>query len=141
MSEQAQAAAPATEAAAPAAAHPAHHTNYVKIWGILLVLLAISIAGPTLGIRWLTLMTAFGIAIVKAYLVARNFMHLNIEKRFVVYLLVGVLGLMGLFFIAVAPDVMKHDGAGWTNEAAKAEVARALAAEKAKAGEESAEHH
>ena len=29
-----------------------HHTNYVKIWGILVVLLIISIIGPEIGIKW-----------------------------------------------------------------------------------------
>ena len=35
------------------------------------------------GIQGVTLITAFGIAIVKAYLVAKNFMHINVEPRFV----------------------------------------------------------
>ena len=87
-----------------------HHPNYVKVWVILCVLLAISVAGPEVGARfdmqWLTLLTAFGIAIVKAYLVCKNFMHLNVEKRYVVYVL--------LFFAAVAPDVMKFEGTNWT---------------------------
>ncbi len=90
-----------------------HHPNYVKIWAALVILLVISIAGPFVGVRIVTLITAFGIAIVKAYLVARNFMHLNIEKRYVVYMLSTVLAFMLLFFSAVAPDVMKHEGTGW----------------------------
>jgi caa(3)-type oxidase subunit IV len=97
----------------------AHHTNYVKIWAILLVLLVVSLAGPELGIRVVTLLTAFGIAVVKAYMVAKYFMHLNIERRFVVQLLTVCLGLMVLFFIATAPDVMKHWGMNWRNESAK----------------------
>lgn len=90
-----------------------HHPNYFRIWAALVVLLAISIAGPFLGIRIVTLITAFGIAIVKAYLVARNFMHLNVEKRFAVYLLCTVLAFMGLLFSGVAPDVMKFEGTRW----------------------------
>jgi len=97
----------------------AHHTNYVKVWGILLVLLAISLIGPELGIRVVTLLTAFGIALVKAYIVAKYFMHLNIERRFVVQLLTVCLGLMVLFFLATAPDVMKHWGMNWRNDSAK----------------------
>ncbi len=78
---------------------------YVKIWAILLVLLILSILGPILAPHlefgflkaWMiTLMTAFGIAIVKAYLVAANFMHLNIEKRYITYLLTTMLMLGGL---------------------------------------------
>ena len=90
-----------------------HHPNYVKIWGWLVVLLAISVAGPFLEIQWVTLVTAFGIACVKAYLVAKNFMHLNLEPRFVVYLLCTMLLFLLLFFSAVAPDVMKFEGTNW----------------------------
>ena len=57
------------------------HPNYVKIWALLLVLLVVSIIGPELGIPWLTLVTAFGIALVKTYYVAAYFMHLNFEKK------------------------------------------------------------
>jgi caa(3)-type oxidase subunit IV len=101
--------------------HAAHDVNYVKIWGILLVLLAVSIAGPTLEIKIVTLLTAFGIAIVKAYLVAKNFMHLNVEPRFAVYLLCTVLVFMLLFFAGSAPDVMKREGTNWVKPAVEVE--------------------
>jgi caa(3)-type oxidase subunit IV len=91
----------------------AEHPNYVKIWGILVVLLTISVFGPFLGIKIVTLITAFGIAVVKAYLVARNFMHLNIQPRYVTYLLTTCLVFMLLFFSGVSPDVMKHRGDQW----------------------------
>jgi caa(3)-type oxidase subunit IV len=94
-----------------AAAH--EHPNYVKIWGILLVLLMISITGPMLGIKVVTLITAFGIAIVKAYMVAKNFMHLDIERQYVVYLLVTMLVFVLLFFAGTSPDVMKWEGDNW----------------------------
>ena len=93
------------------------HPNYYKVWAILCGLLVVSITGPLLGIRIVTLMTAFGVAIVKAYLVAKNFMHLNIERRYVSYLLGTVLVLMLLFFAGVAPDVMKKQGDQWTKPA------------------------
>jgi caa(3)-type oxidase subunit IV len=97
------------------AAHGSQH--YVKIWGILLALLLISIGGPFIGIWWITLITAFGIAVVKAYLVAKNFMHLNVQPGFVVYLLSTVLVFMLLFFAGTAPDVMKHEGDNWVKPA------------------------
>ena len=102
--------------------HAEHETNYVKIWAILLCLLAVSILGPFLGIKIVTLLTAFGIAIVKAYLVAKNFMHLNIEPRYAVYLLTTVLVFMLLFFAGSAPDVMKHEGANWVKPAIQLET-------------------
>ena len=99
--------------------------SYEKTFATLLVLLVISVIGPEIGIKWLTLITAFGIAIVKAYLVASRFMHLNIEKRIVSYLLLAAVAFLFLFFAGVAPDVMKHRGNNWENVAAQDEVDRA----------------
>lgn len=90
-----------------------HHTNYVKIWAVLLGLLAVSLIGPEFGIRWLTLLTAFGIAIVKAYIVADRFMHINQMPKFINYIVVSCLVLILLFFTAVAPDVMNKTGTNW----------------------------
>ncbi len=99
-----------------------HHPNYVKIWAILVVLLAISVAGPMLGIREVTLLTAFGVAIVKAYLVVRNFMHIGTAPRYVTYMVATVLVFMLLLFSAAAPDVMKAAGANWEKPAWLAEA-------------------
>ncbi len=90
-----------------------HHPNYVKIWAILCVLLAISVIGPMFGIRVVTLITAFGIAIVKAYMVVKNFMHIGAARRYVTYLMVTCLLFMLLLFAGVAPDVMEKRGTQW----------------------------
>jgi len=96
----------------------AHHGPgfYVKIYGILLVLLIVSILGPEIGIKWVTLVTAFGIALVKALMVCAYFMHLNIEKRYIWYTLITMLLMCLLFFAGVAPDVMNTTGARWENK-------------------------
>ena len=102
-----------------------HHgpQYYVKIWAILLVLLIISIIGPELGIRSVTLITAFGIAIVKAVMVAAYFMHLNVEKR-IAWLLIGSMFIAMLLFVAgIAPDVGKMEGRNWENRAHKERAA------------------
>jgi caa(3)-type oxidase subunit IV len=88
-------------------------SNYVKIWAILVALLLVSVLGPMLGIKAVTLITAFGIAVVKAYLVGKHFMHLGLEPRFVSYMVATVLVFMLLFFAGTAPDVMQHEGSGW----------------------------
>ena len=95
--------------------HGAEH--YRKVYLTLLVLLVLSVAGPFLGIVWVTLITAFGIALVKANLVIQNFMHLRWEKRLVKWVLISSLVLMALFVAGVAPDVMRHEGQNWVNVA------------------------
>ncbi len=99
------------------AGHDTLHGNYVKIWAILVVLLAISVAGPMLEIRSVTLLTAFGIALVKAYLVIKHFMHIGHTPKFVPYLLATCLVFMLLFFAGTAPDVMNDSGSGWEKPA------------------------
>ncbi len=64
-----------------------HHPNYVKIWAILVALLIVSVLGSMSHIREVVLIAAFGVAVVKASLVAKNFMHVKVEKRWVPYLL------------------------------------------------------
>jgi caa(3)-type oxidase subunit IV len=87
--------------------------HYFRIYCLLMVLLAVSVLGPMLEIRWLTLITAFGVAGVKAVLVARHFMHLSDEKRWVSQLLILALAMMAVFFFGVAPDIMEHEGVLW----------------------------
>ena len=89
------------------------HPNYVKIWIWLVVLLLISVAWPMLEIPALTIITAFGIAVVKAFLVAANFMHLKFEKHIISFLMIMALCLLGVFFFGVAPDIMMTDGDQW----------------------------
>jgi caa(3)-type oxidase subunit IV len=106
----------------------AHHPNYKQIYFVLLGLLVVSILGPEFGIGWVTLITAFGIALVKANLVLQNFMHLRWEKRIMKWMLSTSVVLMFLLFAGVAPDVMKHEGHRWINDAALAATARGIEA-------------
>ena len=112
-----------THAAPPGASHGSspghaagHHRNYVKIWGILVVLLVVSVVGPMTGIRVIMLATAFGVALVKAYIVAKNFMHLDVEKPIVHWVLGIALVFMVLLYAGVAPDVQKSDGQNWKKD-------------------------
>ena len=100
-----------------AATHHVHHPNYVKIWAILTGLLVVSVTGPMVGIRVVTLIAAFGVALVKAYMVAKNFMHLDIEKPIVHWILLVALALMVLLYGALAPDIQKGSGQGWKKDA------------------------
>jgi caa(3)-type oxidase subunit IV len=128
---------PAPPHAAHGAAHGNHDTHYVRVWAILVGLLVVSVIGPMFGVQIVTLITAFGIACVKAYLVAKNFMHINMTKRFVPYLVATGLVFMLLFFSAVAPDVMKDHGSGWEKPAWRAAAAAWEAGDHGAAGD----HH
>ncbi len=113
-----------------------HHPNYVKIWGILVVLLIVSVLGPLVGVQWIKLLTAFGIAVVKAYLVVKNFMHLTVEKRIAGYMLTTALVFMFLFFAGTATDVMRHKGDQWEKP-----LLIQMAAEAAAHPESPGDHH
>jgi caa(3)-type oxidase subunit IV len=108
---------------------------YRRIYFTLLTLLAVSVVGPLFGITWITLLTAFGIALVKADMVIESFMHLRVEKRIIKWMLASSLVVMGLFFWGVAPDVMNHEGLNWENVAAQAAVARGITGEGAEGPE------
>ena len=117
----------------------AHGYNYyIKIWAILMVLLVVSIVGPTLEIMIVTLITAFGVALVKALMVAAYFMHLNIEKKYIWLLLIGaLLFLLGLY-LGLLPDIQKTEGSLWKRCNAYNDANRARIAAEAKIAED---HH
>jgi caa(3)-type oxidase subunit IV len=94
------------------------HPNYVKVWAILVALLVVSLVGSMSHVRVVLLIAAFGVAFVKAYLVAKNFMHVNVEKRWVPYLLIMCLLFIAILFAGVAPDVMQHSGLNWNKNPA-----------------------
>ncbi|MBX7115831.1 MAG: cytochrome C oxidase subunit IV family protein [Myxococcaceae bacterium] len=134
---------------ASAGSHGDHSKHYIKIWAILLALLVVSVVGPIIGEKLehggtinhhmrliLTLITAFGIAIVKAFMVVKHFMHINLEKKYVTYMVTAMVGFMLVFFGGTAPDVLEHEGTHWENVSAKEVVKRGQAA-----GAAGAEHH
>jgi len=111
------------------ASHEVHaHPNYFKVYWTLLVLLCVSVLGPMFGIKAVTIATAFGVAAYKAYLVAKNFMHINVEKPFISYLVLTVVVLVFLFFAGTAPDVMKPEGTRWVKPSWKDGTAHATPA-------------
>lgn len=111
------------------AEHAEGHPNYRNIYFVLLFLLVVSIIGPEFGIVWVTLVTAFGVALVKAALVVQNFMHLKWERTIVGWLLASALLLMALMFFGLAPDIMSHEGTNWENIGAKEAIERGIPTE------------
>ena len=99
------------------------HPSYFKIYIWLLILFVISVLGPEVADMMhlegatrliLVLTTAFGIALVKAYMVCAYFMHLKFEKIYAPYILLTCVALLFVFFFGVATDVMKADGHNWS---------------------------
>jgi caa(3)-type oxidase subunit IV len=95
-----------------------HQTNYAKIYWTLMILFIISVAGPEMfpESKAVILITAFGIAVVKAIIVAGWFMHLAHEKKYIWYGFITSLALLFLFVIAVAPDVTMTKGHNWQSQ-------------------------
>jgi caa(3)-type oxidase subunit IV len=100
--------------------HEHSHPDYWKIYKWLLLLFVISYLGPELfpEQKSIVLLTAFGIAVVKALMVVSEFMHLNIEKRVIWYLFLTCLILLLVFFAGVAPDVLNKSGINWVADSA-----------------------
>ncbi len=110
------------------------HPSYFKIYLLLLVLFVISVAGPevahligfedgTVSRLIFVLITAFGIALVKAYYVLAYFMHLKFEKIYAPYILLSMVALLFVFFFGTATDSMKHEGHHWEKIYVEPEVA------------------
>jgi caa(3)-type oxidase subunit IV len=134
------------------APHQDHSKHYIRIWVVLLVLLLVSLVPAILAqqlhlnITAIVVVTAFAVAFAKAYLVIKHFMHLTVEKKYVGFLLLTMLAFMLVFVGGVSPDVMKHEGQRWTNDAARKVVDEGLKegehhGEAPKAGEGAPEKH
>ena len=102
--------------------HEHAHPDYWKIYKWLVLLFVISYLGPELfpEQKSIVLLTAFGIAVVKALMVVSEFMHLNVEKPVIWYLMLTCLILLFVFFAGVAPDVLNKSGNNWVADSATA---------------------
>jgi caa(3)-type oxidase subunit IV len=98
-----------------------HEAHYVRIWAILVALLLVSYFGPMVAMKfgwhWLLLTTAFGVAVIKAYMVAKNFMHINVEQPIIHFMMITGVALMVLLYGAVSPDIQRGAGQHWQKDA------------------------
>jgi caa(3)-type oxidase subunit IV len=87
----------------------AHFPSYQTIWVWLVVLLIAGLFGAFLPFgKMLAVFFVFTVAVVKAYLVARHYMHLRSESL-LIYAIAGipVLLLVGMV-LALVPDIVFH---------------------------------
>ena len=82
------------------------HVNYFSIWVWLVVLTVGYLLERFLGIpRHVALLAIFGIALVKALLVALNFMHLRWESPMIYAIVVVPIVLFGILLVLLLPDI------------------------------------
>lgn len=90
------------------------HPPYLTIWVLLVVFFVASVTFSLFSSVVVGVVFAFFIAIIKALMVASYFMHLNIEPRFVWYMLGIALLAVFIMWLGIAPDVMELNGANWS---------------------------
>jgi caa(3)-type oxidase subunit IV len=86
----------------------ADERHYLMIWLWLVVLVAISVAAASLLPKFQALALIFSIAIVKALLVARNYMHLKHEKPIYYAMALVPLAFVIILLFGLFPDFVYH---------------------------------
>ena len=86
----------------------AEERHYLIIWLWLLVLVGISVAAASVLPKVQALALVFSIAIVKAVLVARHYMHLKNENPIYYAMALVPLAFIILFLFGLVPDFVYH---------------------------------
>ena len=84
--------------------------QYFVLWLVLLALLAAGVLFAYVDIPVLANVLVFAVAIAKAILVLRNYMHLRWEPRFIALALLGALSCVLILFLLTFPDMVLRDG-------------------------------
>ena len=81
-----------------------HTRHYLMIWIWLLALVVLSVAAASILPKTQALVLIFAVAIVKALLVARNYMHLKNERAIIYALVLVPLAFVIILLFALFPD-------------------------------------
>lgn len=87
--------------------------KYKRMFVILALLPMLSVAAYLTGIRPLAIFTAIGVILFSTYFATTTFMHIDVEPRFVPYLVLLCFAFSLLYLFLTAPDVMMHSGQQW----------------------------
>ncbi len=85
-----------------------HRPNYFLVWVWLLALVIVSIMASLLLRKSVAVYLIFAAAIVKALLVALNYMHLKYERLLLYALAIVPLLIVATLLIALFPDFVFH---------------------------------
>ncbi|MFB6345087.1 MAG: cytochrome C oxidase subunit IV family protein [bacterium] len=86
--------------------------TYLIVYGMLIGLLTVSIPATIYGHGTAGTVIIYGIAVSKAYLVLKNYMHLELEPWFVTAILGGCFIAMVYMFLLLYPDLVWEGMAG-----------------------------
>lgn len=85
-----------------------HERHYLIIWLWLVALVGISVAAASVLPKFQALALIFSIAIVKAFLVARHYMHLKNEKPIYYAMVLVPLAFVIILLFGLVPDFAYH---------------------------------
>jgi caa(3)-type oxidase subunit IV len=86
----------------------AHSRHYLVIWFWLLALVVFSVSASVVLPKTQALVLIFAIASVKAFLVARHYMHLKNERAIIYAIALVPLAFVLIFLIGLFPDFVFH---------------------------------
>jgi caa(3)-type oxidase subunit IV len=85
-----------------------HRRHYLTIWYWLMALVLASVAASFVLPKAQALALIFAIAIIKALLVARNYMHLKNEQAIIYAVALVPLAFIIIFLFGLFPDFVYH---------------------------------
>jgi caa(3)-type oxidase subunit IV len=86
----------------------AHSRHYLIVWFWLLSLVIFSVAAASVLPKVQAMALIFSIAIIKAFLVARHYMHLKNEKALIYAIALVPLAFVLIFLFGLFPDFVYH---------------------------------
>ena len=86
----------------------ARSRHYLMIWYWLMALVIVSVLAAFFLPKFHALVLIFAVAIIKALLVARNYMHMKNEKAIIYAMALVPLTFVIIFLFALFPDFVYH---------------------------------
>ncbi len=85
-----------------------HSRHYLAIWYWLMALVVVSVAAASFLPKRQALVLIFTVALIKAFLVARNYMHLKNERAIIYAMALVPLTFIIIFLLGLFPDFVQH---------------------------------
>ena len=85
-----------------------HTRHYMTIWYWLMGLVIVSVLAASILPKQQAMVLIFAVALVKALLVARNYMHMKTESTLIHAIVLVPLAFIVIFLIGLFPDFVYH---------------------------------